>query len=239
MGSTDTALLRLQRVSAGRGAFPVVSDIDLSIEEGEVVALLGANGVGKSTLVDSICNFTKKYSGRVDFAGDNITKLRPARIARMGLSQVSQTRDLFGQMSVRENLVLGRLAAGARDPMPEADIYKLFPVLQERGSQRAASLSGGEQQMLAVARALVSSPRILILDEPTAGLAPVIVDQIGRILNELADRGLTVLLVEQNVEIALHACSRFVVLANGGVVFDGTKDELGELPRARLAEMYL
>lgn len=211
------------------------------VRQGEALALLGPNGAGKSTTVDAICGFAEKRLGRVTFLGEDITRRAPHQLARMGLVQVSQSQDLFAEMSVRDNLLLGRRAANGRGTDAEvlAETLDIFPRLAERLSQRAGSLSGGERQMLAIGRALMARPKLLLLDEPSSGLAPVIVTQIGELLHGLAGQGLTLLLVEQNVGIALSLCERFLVLKAGDLMFTGDRDSLGPAPRDRLAELYV
>lgn len=234
-------VLEVSKLRAAQAGAEVVSGIDLRVSEGEVVALLGPNGAGKSTVVDAICGFVEKRGGAVVFEGRDVTAYAPYKLARLGLIQVSQARDLFPDMSVRENLAIGAEALGGRrsDAIPMERVLEIFPRLRERLSQRAGSLSGGEQQMLAIARALAGAPKVLLLDEPSTGLAPVIVDQIVDLMRRLTKEGLTLVLVEQNVGVALDLCDRFVVLKGGRMVFDGDKAQLGEKPREFLAGLYL
>lgn len=239
--TSGPAVLDVHGLSALRSAAVVVRDVDLTIAEGEVVALLGTNGAGKSTTVDAICGFARKQGGEVRFCGRDITKAAPYRIARLGLLQVSQDRDLFPRMSVAENVTMGSEALVARGGVDRGteDVIALFPRLRERWEQRASSLSGGEQKMLAIARALVGRPRLLLLDEPSSGLAPIMVEQVGDALRTLARTGLTILLVEQNIGLALEVCDRFVVLRGGSKVYDQPRAALGVDPRAALAALYL
>jgi len=237
--ATAEKALSVSGLRAVQAGAEVVSDFGLEVCHGEVVALLGPNGAGKSTVVDALCGFVEKRGGSVLLDGKDITGLPPFRIARMGLVQVSQARDLFPDMSVEENLIAGSEAVGGRRSMTMDKLYEIFPRLYERLKQRAGSLSGGEQQMLAIARALVGAPKVLLLDEPSTGLAPVVVDQIVAMLHRLAGEGLTLVLVEQNVGVALDLCERFVVLKGGSVVFAGGKAELGASPREFLAQLYL
>ncbi len=232
-------VLQVSGLRAAQAGSEVVSDFHLRVSQGEVVALLGPNGAGKSTVVDALCGFVEKRGGSVRLDGHDIGQLPSFRIAQLGLMQVSQTRDLFPDMSVEENLIAGAEALGSRRAMPMDKLFEIFPRLQERLKQRAGSLSGGEQQMLAIARALVGAPRVLLLDEPSTGLAPVLVDQIVGLLRRLAGEGLTLVLVEQNVGIALDLCERFVVLKAGRIVFEGGRAELGSTPREFLAGLYL
>lgn len=237
--ATTESLLKVSGLRAAQAGSEVVTDFNLQVSQGEVVALLGPNGAGKSTVVDAICGFVEKRGGSVVLDGADITNSPPYKIARMGLVQVSQTRDLFVDMSVEENLAIGAEAIGHRPAMPMEKLFEIFPRLRERLKQRSGSLSGGEQQMLAIARALVCNPRVLLLDEPSTGLAPVVVDQIIGLLERLVGEGLTLVLVEQNVGIALDLCERYVVLKSGETVFDGTKAQLGSVPRDFLARLYL
>lgn len=234
-------VLEVSNLTAVRSGAEVVRNLSFDVRQGEVLGLLGPNGAGKSTTVDAICGFADKRQGRVTFFGEDVSKSQPHQLARSGLVQVSQTQDLFTEMTVLDNLVLGRRAARARGNDDEAleRTLGIFPRLAERLSQRAGSLSGGERQMLAIGRALMAEPRLLLLDEPSAGLAPVIVTQIGELLHGLAGQGLTLVLVEQNVGIALRLCDRFVVMKAGDVVFTGDRNALGESPRQRLAELYV
>ncbi|HEX6024250.1 MAG TPA: ABC transporter ATP-binding protein [Solirubrobacter sp.] len=239
---TPATLLEVDGLRCGRGAADAVVDFSLTVRAGETVALLGPNGAGKSTAVDGICGLVDRRGGSVRFDGRDITRARGYEIARLGLIQVSQERDLFPGMRVIENLELGAQAL-ARRKRSERDhrewVLDLFPRLRERADQKAGSLSGGEQQMLAIARALMGQPRILLLDEPTAGLAPIVVEQLAQVLQQLAREGLTLVLVEQNVRVALDSCERFVVLRDGRIVFDGDRTALGADPRQRLGRLFI
>ena len=232
-------VLQITSLRAAQAGSEVVTDFNLQVSQGEVVGLLGPNGAGKSTVVDALCGFVEKRGGSVVLGGRDIAGFPPFRIAQLGLIQVSQTRDLFSDMSVEENLITGAEALGGRRAMPMDKLFEIFPRLRERLKQRTGSLSGGEQQMLAIARALRGAPRVLLLDEPSTGLAPVLVDQIVSLLHRLAGEGLTLVLVEQNVGVALDLCERFVVLKAGRIVFEGGRAELGESPREFLAQLYL
>ncbi|MPZ52964.1 MAG: ATP-binding cassette domain-containing protein [Acidimicrobiia bacterium] len=233
-------ILSVTGVTALRERIEVVTDFSADLGEGEFVGLLGANGAGKTTCVDAICGFAPKKKGSVHFDGADITGLSPHQIARRGLIQVSQDRELFSGFTVEENIVVGsRAAADRAEPSSVDSVYELFPRLLERRSQQAGSLSGGEQQMLAIARALVGDPRFLILDEPTSGLAPVVVREVMEFLGSLKSSGLSILLVEQNVQVAVELCDRIIVLRNGEKIFDGARDELGSDPVDKLGEMYV
>jgi branched-chain amino acid transport system ATP-binding protein len=229
-------------LSAVRGGAVVVRNVSFSILSGKVFGLLGANGAGKSTTVDAICGFVRKSGGRVHFAGGDITQARPEALARRGLVQVSQDRDLFPSLTVRENLVLGAYAATSRvrrEAERLAEVLAMFPRLQERITSRAGDLSGGEQQMLAIGRALMSEPVLLLLDEPMSGLAPVIVAEVEAGLRELRAAGQSILLVEQNVDVALRLCDELAVLRSGEIVFQGDQKRLGAEPRKELGKLYV
>ncbi len=235
-------LLDVRGLECQRGSTRAVRGVSLAVGHGETVALLGPNGAGKSSAIDGLCGLTTRRADRVSFDGHDIATARAHEIARLGLIQVSQDRDLFPGMTVRDNLELGREALGRRaapDPARLEWILELFPRLRDRAGQRAGSLSGGEQQMLAIARALAGEPKLLVLDEPTAGLAPIVVDQLGRVLRVLAGEGLTLLLAEQNVRVALDVCERFLVMRDGQIAFDGSRPDLGPDPRAKLGGLFL
>ena len=235
-------VLQVEALNAIRGSSTVVRDFALDMKAGEVVGLLGANGAGKTTIVDSICGFAKKESGKVRLNSRDITRLPPYKVTATGVLQVSQDRELFGALSVEENLVLGEQALSKVRPGEPGNlerVFELFSRLKDRRTQRADSLSGGEQQMLAIGRALMGNPVVLILDEPTSGLAPVLVKEVGHFLATMRDQGLSILLVEQNVEVALELCDRFIVIRAGEVVFRGTKADFGPDPIQALSELYV
>jgi branched-chain amino acid transport system ATP-binding protein len=234
-------LLEVESLSAMRGESVIVRDLSFRMDDGEVIGLLGANGAGKTTLVDAVCGFARKSGGHVRFRGQDITRMSPYKVARQGLIQVSQDRELFGPLTVQENLELGAESLAKRQQQDGSleRVFSLFSRLQDRADQRADSLSGGEQQMLAIGRALMGEPAILILDEPTSGLAPVVVNQVGDFLAAMRDEGLSILLVEQNVNVALRICDRFIVIRSGEVVFEGTREDLGDEPVERLSELYV
>jgi len=232
-------LLRLSGVTAFYGAIQALRGVDLEVEEGEIVTLIGANGAGKSTLMMTICGNPRARSGRISYAGDDITQLPTHAIMRRGIAVAPEGRRIFPRMTVRENLLMGAQAVGIDDAEPRlAPVFALFPHLQKRLHQRGGTLSGGEQQMLAIGRALMSGPRLLLLDEPSLGLAPLIVRQIFAAIRELNRRtGLTVLLVEQNAYQALRLAHRGYVLVNGAITMSGSGAEL--LQRAEVRAAYL
>ncbi|MBF0368510.1 MAG: ABC transporter ATP-binding protein [Magnetococcales bacterium] len=242
MGAGGEALLELEGVDAAYGPVSALSGVSLTVHPGEIVTLIGANGAGKTTLLMTLFGNPRAGEGKIVFDGRDITGLPTHRIARMGLSLVPEGRRVFSGMSVAENLEMGLVAAGER--MDEAQghqelekIFTLFPRLLDRREQRAGTLSGGEQQMLAMGRALMSRPRLLLLDEPSLGLAPMIIKQIFSTLKEIAREGTTIFLVEQNANQALRLADRGYVLVNGRVRMAGSGLEL--LQNADVRKAYL
>jgi branched-chain amino acid transport system ATP-binding protein len=233
-------LLELRGVGAGYGAIAALADVSLAVERGEIVTLIGANGSGKTTTLMTICGVVPARAGAVLLDGRPLRGLPPAGIVRLGVVQVPEGRRIFPRLSVAENLEMGafqrRDADGVR--RDRDDVYGLFPVLARRRSQPGGTLSGGEQQMLALGRALMAAPRLLLLDEPSLGLAPLVVRQIFEVITRMnRERGTTILLVEQNAHLALQTAHRGYVLETGRVVLQGTGRELLENPAVR--EAYL
>jgi branched-chain amino acid transport system ATP-binding protein len=230
-------LLALQGVTTCHGNLAVLHDIDIAVPKGEIVTLIGANGAGKSTLMMTIFGNPRARQGRIVFDGQDITELPTHQIARLGIAQSPEGRRIFSRMTVAENLRLGGEFAGHADFDTELEhVAAIFPRLKERLSQRGGTLSGGEQQMLAIARALMSRPKLLLLDEPSLGLAPLIVKQIFKVIADLnAREGLTVFLVEQNAFHALRLAHRAYVMVNGVITLSGTGKELLESPEVRSA----
>jgi branched-chain amino acid transport system ATP-binding protein len=217
-----------------------VRGISLKVGEGELVALIGANGAGKSSALRCICGALKAAGGSVRLDGDDITSAKPEAIVRRGIATVPETRDVFPDLSVDENLMLGgytRRADAAGFAGDRAKMLALFPRLAERGAQPAGTLSGGEQQMLVIARAMMSRPKVLLLDEPSLGLAPVVVDQIFGMIATLKAAGTTILLVEQNVAKALSVADRVYVMRLGRIAASGTAAEIGA--QTDLSALYL
>jgi branched-chain amino acid transport system ATP-binding protein len=223
-----TAMIEVDRINSYYGDSHVLFDISLAVREREVVALLGRNGAGKSTTLKSIAGVLHPRSGTIRFEGTPIEALPSHQIARRGLQLVPEERRIFGGLTVAENLDLAALSAP--DPLPLDEIYAIFPRLRERRGSYGRSLSGGEQQMLAIARALIRRPRLILLDEPFEGLAVIIVQNLLDVCRTLVAAGQTIVIVEQNVRAALSLASRTYVLNNGHVVFEGTSDALRAAP---------
>ncbi len=222
------ALLELEGVDAFYGRVQALRKVTLSVDRGEVVALIGSNGAGKTTTLRTISGLMHPAEGRIVFDGKDITREGPARIVELGVCQSPEGRRLFARMSVRDNLAMGAYTRTDRAGI-KADqdrIFELFPRLKERAGQLAGTLSGGEQQMLAIGRAMMSRPKVLMLDEPSLGLAPILVETIFRIVAEINQEGTPILLVEQNAHLALEAATRGYVLETGSIVKQGTGKEL-------------
>ena len=217
------AMLAVAEVHTYYGGSHVLNGVSLDVQPGEVVAILGRNGMGKTTLIRSVIGFTPPRRGRVRFRGDDVTGWAPFRRVARGMALVPQGRRVFGSLSVRENLDVARAGAGRWD---REGVYGLFPRLRERAPNRASKLSGGEQQMLAIGRALMSNPALLLMDEPTEGLAPLLVREVGRVIAELKRAGLSILLVEQNLPMAAAVADRVHVLNRGQIVYSGRPGEL-------------
>jgi branched-chain amino acid transport system ATP-binding protein len=224
-------MLQVQDVSTFYGRIQALRGVSLEVNAGEIVSLVGANGAGKTTLLNSVSGLVSPRRGRVFLGGQDITGLKPEKIVSLGVSQVPEHRQVFGTFSVRDNLNLGaylRLRRGEQQAVEKdiAFVYSLFPVLEERQNQLADTLSGGEQQMLVVGRGLMARPKVLLLDEPSLGLAPIIVEYIFQVFQQLQETGTTILLVEQNVTAALEVSDRVYVLETGRIVLSGPAEEL-------------
>jgi branched-chain amino acid transport system ATP-binding protein len=222
------ALLEVHNLSSGYGEVQILWDVSLHLEAGQLTALVGSNGVGKTTLLRAIMGLLKPRVGSVHFKGRDVTRVPPHVKATQGIVLVPEGRQLFTDMSIHENLEMGAFTRHARGHFREnlARVYELFPRLQERASQKAGTLSGGEQQMLAVARGLMAQPEVLLLDELSLGLAPVLVLNLFQVLRRLKDEGLTMLLVEQNVQLALAISDYAFVLADGRIRQEGPSREV-------------
>jgi branched-chain amino acid transport system ATP-binding protein len=231
-------VLELQAVSAGYGRTTVLRDVDLRVGEGEIVTIIGANGAGKSTLLKTVSGVLKPSSGSVTFCGERIDRLGVESIVGRRLVQIPEGRRLFAPLTVQENLALGAYARRRGDrPVKKRleQVFDLFPRLRERMQQHAGTLSGGEQQMLAVGRALMAKPSLLLLDEPSMGLSPILVEEIFRIIQEINKQGTSILLVEQNAFMALQVATRGYVLETGAIALAGSAAELGNDPKVRAA----
>ena len=229
-------LLQVTGLSAGYGMTPVLFDVDLAMARGELVALIGANGAGKSTLLGALSGLVRIFSGSVRFTDRPVTELRPEMIVASGLVHVPQGRRLFGTMTVERNLMLG--AYRRRDRQVRDDIERIlqyFPLLRDKLDQDAGTLSGGEQQMVAIGRGLMARPKLLMIDEPSLGLAPKIVDRVMEIVKTINQDGTAVLLVEQDVVLALEIADRGYVLENGRIAMGGPAEELRRDPAVRKA----
>ncbi len=233
-------MLEIRDLDAGYGKITALSGIRLRVTQGQVVSIIGANGAGKSTLLKAVSGLIKNKSGQILFEGRNISRLPADRIVGLGLSQVAEGRQIFAHMSVADNIQLGAYLYHKRRHREQIrqrmeQVYTIFPILRRRGRQISGSLSGGEQQMLAIAQALMTRPRLLLLDEPSMGLAPLIVRDIFRTIKDLNAMGTTILLVEQNARAALQIADYGYVLETGRIVLEGPADQLLEDPKVQAA----
>jgi branched-chain amino acid transport system ATP-binding protein len=231
-------MLKVQGISTSYGKINVLKNISLEVEEGSIVTILGANGAGKSTTMKTICGLLKPQEGKVEFFGEDVTGRRPDQLVRTGIALVPEGRQILSGMTVLENLEMG--AYHRKDNEIKQDIEKVmerFPILKERHQQLGGTLSGGQQQMLAIARALLSRPKLLLLDEPSMGLAPLVVADIFKIIKEINEAGTTVLLVEQNARQALRVSDYGYVLETGKIIAEGKSNDL--LTDPRIMEAYL
>ncbi|WP_020396184.1 ABC transporter ATP-binding protein [Thiolinea disciformis] len=227
-------MLEIQNVDAFYGPIQALRNVSMNVTEGQIVTLIGANGAGKSTLLMTIFGSPRAAKGTIKFQGKDITHIPMHEVGRLGIAQAPEGRRIFPSMSVEENLLMGMMPIGeAHMEEDRAKMFAMFPRLQERRNQRAGTLSGGEQQMLAIARALMSRPKLLLLDEPSLGLAPLIVKQILNSLKDIAAQGVTIFLVEQNANHALRLADRGYVLVNGEIRLSGTGAELLANPEVR------
>jgi branched-chain amino acid transport system ATP-binding protein len=230
-------LLDIRNLEISYGSIAAIKGISLDVRKGEVVTLLGANGAGKTTTMRAISQLVKAKAGEILFKGKDLNKLPAHKVVPLGISHSPEGRKVFGILTVEENLLLGAYTRKRLDPQTQEWIYELFPRLKERRKQLAGTLSGGEQQMLAIGRALMSQPELLLLDEPSLGIAPILVKAIFKQIREIADAGVTVLLVEQNAKAALKLADRGYVLEVGRIVMSGPAAEL--LASEKIQEAYL
>jgi len=237
---TDRAL-HVEAIDVYYGSLQALRGLSLEVGNGESVGLLGANGAGKTTLLNTLSGFLRPSSGRIDLYGQSIAGMQPHRVVRQGLLHVSQGRDLFGDLTVMDNLRLGSLTRPVDRFEPNLErVFKFFPRLRERAGQRASTMSGGEQQMLAIGRALMSEPRFLLFDEPSAGLSPLFVREIGNMMATLREEGgVSILLVEQNMLLAAQVVSRFYILRAGALAAQGTGEDLAKSHTDLAREFYL
>ena len=232
-------MLKVQKLSVSYGAINALREISFNVERGEIISLIGSNGAGKTTTLHAVSNIIKKRGGKIEFEGEDITSLAPDQIVRRRLIQVPEGRRIFLNLSVRDNLEMGAFTrsdkAGIKADMEK--VYELFPRLKERINQISGTLSGGELQMLAMGRGLMAQPKLLLLDEPSMGLAPILVDEIFEIIQKINKAGTTILLVEQNAFKALSISNRAYVLETGSITKDGDAKELAKDPAVK--EAYL
>ncbi len=221
-------MLNIKNLTTFYGEIKVLKNMSFEVKEGEIVSIIGANGAGKSTLINTISGITPCRSGEIHFRGERIEHLPPDRIVKLGLVQIPENRLLFSYMSVEDNLELGSYTPEARIKKKESieEVFQIFPILEERKRQSARTLSGGEQQMLAIGRAIMSRPKLLMFDEPSFGLGPIIVARVFEVIQQIHRQGLSILLVEQNMRKALSISNKGYVLENGAIPIEGTGEEL-------------
>ena len=222
------AMLEIKDLHVHYGVIHALKGVSMQVEQGEIVALIGANGAGKTTLLHAISAIQKKSGGEILFEGTSLNKANAKKIVEMGITQVPEGRRIFSGLSVYENLLMGAFLRKDKEGIRRdlQNVYERFPILGKRSAQDASTLSGGEQQMLAMGRALMARPKILLLDEPSMGLAPILVKEIFRIIQEINKQGTTILLVEQNARMALAVCARAYVMETGNIVLSGSGEEL-------------
>ncbi|MFO7773798.1 MAG: ABC transporter ATP-binding protein [Dehalococcoidia bacterium] len=232
-------MLQVSNLDVFYGKIQALWDVSLRVDEGEIVALVGANGAGKSTLLKTISGLLRPASGRVEFLGHRIDRLAPHKIVQLGISHIPEGRRLFADMTVRENLDMGAYTSQAWKRRKETleQVYQLFPVLKERRGNLASKLSGGERQMVAIARGLMSSPKLCIFDEPSYGLAPRVLSEVLHTIKHLREQGMTIFLIEQNVRQTLDTADRAYVIENGRIVLEGKSQDL--LQNEEVKKAYL
>lgn len=230
-------MLTVKDLNVSYGAIHAIHGVSLEVRDGEIVSLIGANGAGKTTILHTITGLKKASSGVIDYNGNDLTKIQPSNIITLGMAHVPEGRHIFPTMTVLENLEMGAYIRDDKDGIQKSiqDVFRRFPRLKERSRQLAGTLSGGEQQMLAVGRALMSNPSIILMDEPSMGLSPLLVKEIFKIIQEVHKQGITVLLVEQNAKMALSIADRAYVLETGDITISGDAKELLNDPRVKKA----
>jgi branched-chain amino acid transport system ATP-binding protein len=230
-------LLKVSNIDVSHGTFQALWDVSLAVRPGEIIALIGVNTSGKSTLLDTISGFLHPSRGRIRFLGKDISFLEPFRIVDLGITQVPEGRGIFSELNVLDNLIIGSYSRKARPGREKSleRVYQLFPLLKTRKEQPAKTLSGGEQQMLVIGRGLMSNPKLMLLDEMSLGLAPVVLNELYKVLREIRERGITILFVEQNVRRSLEEADRAYIMESGRVVLSGKVAELREEEKVKKA----
>lgn len=221
-------MLKVKNISGGYDNVPVLFDISFEVNEGQVVSIVGSNGAGKTTILRTISGVLKPFSGEIEFMGERIDNIPAHKIVEKGIAHVPEGRHVFGKMTILDNLLLGAYTTKLQGDIEKnlKDVFEIFPKLKERQYQKAETLSGGEQQMVAIARGLMSNPRLLLIDEMSLGLMPILVDKILDIIKNISDRGMTILFVEQKVQEALEIANKGYVLQTGRIISEGTGEEL-------------
>jgi branched-chain amino acid transport system ATP-binding protein len=235
--ASQEPLLKVSNIDVFHGTFQALWDVSLEVKSGEIVGLIGANTSGKSTLLDAISGLLHPVKGKIEFEGQDISTMEPFRIVELGITQVPEGRGIFPDMSVLDNLILGSYSRRARSRRREnlENVYQHFPILETRKKQTAKTLSGGEQQMLVIGRGLMADPKLMLLDEISLGLAPIIITSLYKALQEIRERGITILFVEQNVRRSLQEADRAYILEVGRVTLSGTAGELQEEEQVKKA----
>lgn len=234
---SQEVLLKVRNIDVFRGTFQALWDVSLDVNKDEMLALIGANTSGKSTLLDAISGLLHPSSGTIEFDGKDITKLDPYQIVELGITQVPEGRGIFPEMTTLDNLIIGSYSRQARAKKSQnlKKVYKHFPILERRRKQTAKTLSGGEQQMLAIGRGLMADPKLMLLDEMSLGLAPIVVNELFKALKEIRQTGITILFVEQNVRRSIQEAERAYILENGRVTLSGTSNQLCEEEQVKKA----
>jgi branched-chain amino acid transport system ATP-binding protein len=232
-------MLEIENLSGGYGMVQILRDVNFHVEEKEILSIIGPNGAGKTTLVKTIMGFLRPKSGQIKFKGERIEKLPPYEIVKKGMTMIPEGREIFPRMTIEENLMLGAYTIKDKTKIKESKerVYDIFPVLKKKQKALAQTLSGGEQQMLVICRSLMSNPQLLILDEPSLGLAPIIVEKVLDTVRAINEEGVTVLLVEQNIHDSLNVADRAYVLEEGKIILEGKSREL--LSNSHIKEVYL